>query len=62
MKQQFKGKRFKQGSYSSVLIVTVIAIIIIINMVAAQLPAQYAKLDITENKLYSIGDQTTERL
>lgn len=62
MKQQFKGKRFKQGSYSSVLIVTVIAIIIIINMVAAQLPAQYAKLDITENKLYSIGDQTTELL
>lgn len=62
MKQQFKGKRFKQGSYSSVLIVIVIAIIIIINMVAAQLPAQYAKLDITENKLYSIGDQTTELL
>lgn len=62
MKQQFKGKRFKQGSYSSVLIVIVIAIIIIINMVAAQLPAQYAKLDITENKLYSIGDQTTQLL
>lgn len=62
MKQQFKGKRFKQGSYSSVLIVVVIAIIIVINMVAAQLPAQYAKLDITENKLYSIGDQTTQLL
>ena len=44
MKEQFKGKRFKQGSYSSVLIVIVIAIVVVINMVASQLPAQYAKL------------------
>lgn len=62
MKEQFKGKRFKQGSYSSVLIVIVIAIVVVINMVASQLPAQFAKLDITENKLYSIGDQTKQML
>lgn len=62
MKEQFKGKRFKQGSYSSVLIVIVIAIVVVINMVASQLPAQYAKLDVTENKLYSIGDQTKQML
>ena len=58
MKEQFKGKQFKQGSYSSVLIVIVIAIIVVINMAASQLPSQYAKLDITDNKLYSIGEQT----
>lgn len=62
MKQQFKGKQFKQGSYSSVLIIIVIAIIVVINMAASQLPAQYAKIDITDNQLYSIGDQTRSLL
>ncbi len=62
MKQQFKGKQFRQGSYSSILIVIVIAIIVVINLAASRMPSQYAKLDITENKLYSIGDQTLDLL
>lgn len=58
MKQQFKGKQFKQGSYSSVLIVIVVAMIIVINMAASKIPSQYAKIDISDHKLYSIGEQT----
>lgn len=62
MKQQFKGKQFKQGSYSSVLIVIIIAIIVVVNMAASQIPAGYAQIDVTDNKMYSIGDQTKELL
>ena len=62
MKQQFKGKQFKQGSYSSVLIVIVVAIIVVINLAASKLPSQYAMVDVSDNKLYSIGEQTKSLL
>lgn len=64
MKQRlkFNGKQFRQGSYSSVMIVIVIAIVIVINLAASQIPSQYAQLDVTDNQLYSIGDQTRSML
>ena len=62
MKNKFRGMRFKQGSYSSLLTIIVIAIVIIINMAAAKMPTRYAKLDVSDLKLYSIGEQTTELL
>ncbi len=54
----FNGKQFRQGSYSSVLIVIIIAIVIVVNLAASQIPSQYAQLDVTDNQMYSIGDQT----
>ena len=49
---------FRQGSYSSVLIVIIIAIVVVINLAAGQIPSQYSQVDISDNQLYSIGDQT----
>ncbi len=54
--------RFKQGAYSSALTIIVIAIVVIINLAAAKIPTKYAKLDVSDLKLYSIGEQTTQLL
>ena len=58
LKGIIKGKQFRQGSYSSVLIVIIIAIVVVINLAAGQIPSQYSQVDISDNQLYSIGDQT----
>lgn len=62
IKDQFKTKQTRNGAYSSTLILVVIAIVIVINLVAGQIPSKYAKLDLTDNKLYSIGEQTEQLL
>lgn len=62
MKEQFKGKHFKQGSYSGVLIIIVVAIVIVINLAVGQMPTTYSMIDVTENKIYTIGDETKELL
>ena len=55
-------KYLKNGSYSSVMIVVFIAIIIVINMIAGNLPSKYTQLDISAEKLYTIGDETKAML
>ena len=55
-------KYLKNGSYSSVMIVVFVAIIIVINMIAGNLPSKYTQLDISAEKLYTIGDETKAML
>lgn len=65
-KKRFKDtiniKHLKNGSYSSVMIVVFIAIIIVINMIAGNLPSKYTQLDTSSEKLYTIGDETKAML
>ena len=61
-KDTVKKKYLKNGSYSSVMIVVFVAIIIVINMIAGNLPSKYTQLDISAEKLYTIGDETKAML
>lgn len=65
-KRKFKDtvnkKYLKNGSYSSVMIIVFVAIIIVINMIAGNLPSKYTQLDISAEKLYTIGDETKAML
>lgn len=64
-KKLFKngGKKvLKNGSYSIGLTVIVIAAAVIINMVMAEIPSQYTQFDFSEQKLYSVSDDTKEYL
>ncbi|NLN64340.1 MAG: GldG family protein [Clostridiaceae bacterium] len=64
MKNSFINKRsLRFGSYSVVLTVIVIAAAVILNMIvgATQL-REKLKIDLTSNKLYSIGEKTDEVL
>lgn len=52
-------KRFlKKGSYSFALCVIVFAIVVAVNVFASQLPASVNQVDISQQKLYSLTDQT----
>lgn len=55
-------KRLKNGSYSMIVSGVVIAGAVLINLIAGELPSQYTKLDVSEQKLYTITDQTKEIL
>lgn len=61
-KEKVNKKYLKNGSYSTAITVVFIAIIIVINLIIGKLPSKYTQLDISEQKLYSIGDQTKEML
>lgn len=56
--QNFKSQNFRGGSYSTILTVFVIAIIIVVNLGINALPSSYSKFDFSEQKLFSITDQT----
>lgn len=61
-KETINKKYLKNGSYSAAITVIFIAIIIVINLIVGKLSSKYTQFDISEQKLYSIGEQTAEML
>lgn len=55
-------KHLKNGSYSMMMTVIFIAAIIVINLIVGEIPSKYSRIDISDQKLYSIGDQTKAML
>lgn len=51
-------KYLKNGSYSMLISIIFIVIVIVVNLIVGELPAKYTQLDISEEQLYSIGEQT----
>lgn len=58
IKEMFGSAQSRYGTYSTLLIVVVIAIVIMINMVAGQFPESWRKIDLSNNNLYEITDQS----
>ena len=55
-------KHIKNGTYSVIMTALFISVVIVINMIVGELPAKYTELDVSSQKLYSIGDETKEML
>ncbi len=55
-------KNVSMGAYSLVTIVIALAIVVIVNMAVAKLPSKYTNIDVTDDGLYSITEQTEEIL
>ena len=55
-------KHIKNGSYTMVMSVIFIAVVIVINMIVSTIPSKYSDIDISSQKLYSIGDETKKML
>lgn len=60
--QTISKKHLRNGSYSMMMTVIFIAVIIVINLIVGELPSKYTQLDISDQKLYSIGEQTKSML
>lgn len=55
-------KYLKNGSYSVAISAVVIVIVVVINLIVNEIPAKYSQIDISDEQIYSIGDETTEML
>lgn len=55
-------RKVKHGGYSAVLSVIVVAAVIIINMIAGQMPEHLKSIDVSGTDLYEISDTTKEVL
>ena len=55
-------KTLKNGSYSMVYTVILIAVIVVINLIVAEIPTKYTQIDVSNQKLYTISDKTKEFL
>lgn len=60
--RKLNKKNLKHGSYSLGIAAVFIAIIVLLNLVIQELPSKYREIDLSTQKLYSIGDQTKKVL
>ncbi len=58
IKKQFSNKSFKNGSYSTILVVIVLAIVIVLNLVVNNLPSSMTSLDMSSQKLYTVSEDS----
>ncbi len=52
------GRRFVAGSYSALAAVVVIAMAVVVNLMAGALPGDKTEIDLTDQAIYTLGDQT----
>lgn len=62
IKRMFHGAASVNGSYSVGMIAIVAAIVVVVNMIAGQLPESMQKIDISDNKIYEISDTSKNLL
>ena len=55
-------KKLKNGSYSVILSLIVIAVVMVINLIVSEIPSQYTQFDLSAAKLYTVSDDTKEYL
>lgn len=55
-------KLLKHGTYSMAVTAVVIAIVVVLNMVVQEIPSKYREIDLSSQKLYTIGEQTEKIL
>ncbi len=58
MAKETKKRYLKKGSYSFALCVIVCAVIVALNLMAGQLPASLNQIDVSQQKLYTLSEQT----
>ena len=56
--KQSRGRRTKNGSYSAAMTAMVVAGAVVVNLITAELPTQYTKLDFSGLQLSSVSEQT----
>lgn len=58
----FSKKHIKNGTYSIAISAVFVAVVIVLNLIAGEIPSKYSEIDVSDQKLYSIGEQTKEML
>ena len=58
IKKSFTNMNFRKGTYSAGISAIVIAIVVVINMLAGQLPENIKTIDLSNQKYYTVGKTT----
>lgn len=56
----FRTRAFRAGGYSTVAAIAVVAIAFVIMLVVNQIPSRLTQLDISANKIYTLGEQSEQ--
>lgn len=59
IRESFKDKKFKYGGYATLMTAIVLAILVVVNLVVDQISF---KVDLTQNQIFSLSDQTKQIL
>ena len=62
IKKGINKKILKNGSYSVILSVIFVVIIVVVNLIVDAFPSTYTEIDVSDQQLFSIGDQTKDFL
>lgn len=62
IKKGINKKIMKNGSYSVILSVIFVVIIVVVNLIVDAFPSTYTEIDVSDQQLFSIGDQTKDFL
>ena len=62
IKRGINKKALKNGSYSVIISVVFVVIVVVVNLIVDALPTTYTELDVSDQQLFSIGDQTRDFL
>ena len=62
IKEMFRSEQSRYGTYSTLLIVIAIAIVVMVNLVAGQMPDKWKQIDLSSNHLYEITDVSRDLL
>ena len=55
-------KALKNGSFSMLYTVILVAVIVVINLIVGEIPEKYTQIDVSSQKLYTISDETVKFL
>ncbi len=55
-------RRLQNGSYAMIMTAIVIAVIVVVNYIVGAIPSKFTVFDVSEQKLYTIGDTTKNLL
>ena len=50
------GKVFRSGVYSTAILAAAILLAVLVNLVVRALPSKYTEFDLSEGKMYTLGD------
>lgn len=60
LKRMFTSRRFRAGGYSAFATAVVVAIAVAANAIVGALPAGLTQIDMTEQALYTLSDQSRQ--
>ena len=54
------GKVFRSGVYSTAILAAAILLAVLVNLVVRAIPSKYTELDLSEGKMYTLGDSSVQ--